>query len=352
MKLGARILKTGIAITLSLFTATLFGLPSPVFAGIAAVFAIQPTIYRSYLSVITQVQANVIGAVLALAFGLVFGSNPIIIGVTAILVIAINIKLKLEDTIPISLVTVIAILQTNEEMFLEFSILRFLTILLGVFSAFIVNLVFIPPKYEHKLFHEIEVVSDEIFKWIRLNLKNVSEHNILKEDIELLKEKLISIDQLYLMYKEENSSYFTFHQYSKSRKLVLFRQMISTTNSVFRALKKLHRLENDFHQTPISFQKEIMTKLECLMSYHEHLLLKFKGKIKAERNIELTKNESQSLLDKIIATGETIQDFDHHLLSIITEIIEYEEHLKHLETLIHSFQQYHHGEKEVDSLNS
>lgn len=62
MKLGARILKTGIAIVLALYLATWLGLPTPVFAGIAAVFAIQPSIYRSFLTIVDQVQANIIGA--------------------------------------------------------------------------------------------------------------------------------------------------------------------------------------------------------------------------------------------------------------------------------------------------
>ena len=65
MKLGARILKTGIAIVLALLIAQLIGLPSPVFAGIAAIFAVQPTIYRSYLSIIEQIQGNTIGAIIA-----------------------------------------------------------------------------------------------------------------------------------------------------------------------------------------------------------------------------------------------------------------------------------------------
>ncbi|MGQ0437482.1 aromatic acid exporter family protein, partial [Bacillus sp. B-TM1] len=43
MKLGARILKTGIAITLALFACILLQLPSPVFAGISAIFAVQPS---------------------------------------------------------------------------------------------------------------------------------------------------------------------------------------------------------------------------------------------------------------------------------------------------------------------
>ncbi|MEJ9315158.1 aromatic acid exporter family protein, partial [Priestia megaterium] len=59
MKLGARILKTGIAITLSLLLGEFLSLPSPIFAAIAAVFAIQPSIYRSYLTILEQIQANV-----------------------------------------------------------------------------------------------------------------------------------------------------------------------------------------------------------------------------------------------------------------------------------------------------
>ena len=65
MTLGARILKTGIAIVLALFLAQLLNAPTPVFAGISAIFAIQPTVYRSYLSIIEQVQGNIIGAIIA-----------------------------------------------------------------------------------------------------------------------------------------------------------------------------------------------------------------------------------------------------------------------------------------------
>lgn len=49
MQVGARVLKTGVAIVIALFLAEFFKLPSPVFAGIAAIFAIQPSIYRSYI---------------------------------------------------------------------------------------------------------------------------------------------------------------------------------------------------------------------------------------------------------------------------------------------------------------
>jgi uncharacterized membrane protein YgaE (UPF0421/DUF939 family) len=141
MKLGARILKTGIAIILALFLAQFLELPSPVFAGIAAIFAVQPTIYRSYLTVIEQIQGNLIGAVIAVVFVLTLGNNFFIVGLAAILVITLNLKLRLENTISLSLVTLIAIMETPGEEFIGFAMIRFSTIMLGVAAAFIVNLV-------------------------------------------------------------------------------------------------------------------------------------------------------------------------------------------------------------------
>ena len=155
MKLGARILKTGIATVLSLLIAQSIELPSPVFAGIAAIFAVQPTIYRSYLSIIEQIQGNILGALIAMISVLLFGNNVFIIGLAAIIVIAFHLKLKLENAIGLSLVTLVAIMETPGDIFIQFAIIRFLTIMLGVLSAFIVNLVFLPPKYEQKLYFKI-----------------------------------------------------------------------------------------------------------------------------------------------------------------------------------------------------
>jgi uncharacterized membrane protein YgaE (UPF0421/DUF939 family) len=350
MKLGARILKTGIAITLALFLATAFQLPSAAFAGISAIFAIQPTIYRSYLSIIEQIQANVIGAGLAIGFGLIFGSHPIIIGLTAIIVIAINLKLKAENTIPVALVTVIAILESPGDDFIEVAFIRFFTILLGVLAAFIVNLVFIPPKYETKLYMRITENTEDIIKWIRINLRQASEHNVLKDEIVKLKEHMIKLDQLYLNYKEERN-YFKRESYAKSRKLVLFRQMIVTTNRALETLKKLHRLENELHQMPESFQKVLISELDYLLYIHEESLLRFIGKIKTQPpSVPMRENKfnKQQLTEVFM---EFYKDQDHscfyHLLPLVSAIIDYSEQLEHLETLISSFQSFHKEDNEV-----
>ncbi|MFY4776504.1 FUSC family protein [Metabacillus sp. RGM 3146] len=345
MKLGARIVKTGIAITLALWISSILNLPSPAFAGISAIFAIQPTIYRSYLSMIEQIQANFIGAAFAIGFGLVFGSHPFIIGLTVVIVIMINLRLKIENTISVSLVTVVAIMESKGDHFLQFALMRFGTVMLGVLAAFVVNLVFLPPKYEKKVYSRIVANTEEILKWIRLNLRKAAEHSALKEDIDKLKEKMFKLDQLYLLYKEERT-YFRRNVVAKSRKLVLFRQMLVSTNKALETLKNLHKVENELPHTPEEFRQELETELDYLLNFHERIHLKLTGKIRVQTseslNTEMDHNK-ENLMVRFMEYQNKCENksCSYHLLPLIASILDYSEQLEHLDTLITSYQSHH-----------
>lgn len=353
MKLGARIFKTGIAIILALLLADLLYFPSPIFAGIAAIFAIQPTIYRSYLSIIEQIQGNVVGALIAISFVLLFGNNVFIIGLAAIIVITINLKINIEKTISLSLVTLIAIMETPGEEFIEFALIRFLTIMMGVLSAFIVNFVFLPPKYENKLYNNITDVTEEIIRWIRFSIRHASEHHLLKNDIEHIKDDLIKLDQLFLMFKEERN-YFKKLNLVKTRKLVLYRQMITTTKRALEALKRLHRYENVLTQMPQDFQNAVQTQLDCLINHHEQMHLKYIGKIRTQRSVfddQDSCHSKKELFDLFLDQQHKVDDphspLLFHSMQITAAIIEYREQIEHLETLINSFQSFHKEENEM-----
>lgn len=347
MKLGARILKTGIAITLALFLAELLQMPSTVFAGIAAIFAIQPTIYRSYLSIIEQVQGNIIGASVAVIFVLVFGKDIFIVGLGAIIIITILLKLKLEKTISLTLVTFIVIMETPNPDFMQFALLRFSTIMIGILSAFLVNFIFIPPKYETKLFYRISGVTEEILKWTRLAMRHASEYRLLKKDIAIIKERLTKVNQFYSLYKEERR-YFKRNDISKTRKLVIYRQMIIASQKGLEVLKLLHRSENVLHQLPDNLQMQIRERLDFLMHFHEQLLLKFIGKVPIEsdldsfQNIHIQRNELMNLFLREIKDYYIQDDFQsYQLMHMLSGIFDYEEQLEHLEILIKSFKSFH-----------
>ncbi|MBA4536299.1 aromatic acid exporter family protein [Bacillus aquiflavi] len=348
MKLGARVLKTGIAIIIALFLSQLLQLPSPVFAGIAAIFAVQPTIYRSYLSIIEQIQGNIVGAFIAVSFVLLFGNDVFIIGLAAIIVISINLKLKIENTIGLSLVTMIAIMESPGDEFITFAFIRFSTIMLGVLSAFVVNLVFLPPKYENKLYYKIYNVSEEIMRWIRLI--HASEHKLLKNDIGKIKEDMIKLEQLYLLYKEERN-YFKRSHPVKLRKLVIYRQMISSTKRALQTLRRLHRFENELNLMPESFQTDVHQELDYLVNHHEQLLLRFVGKIRPleeEHNISFHKKDLFHLLREHQKKMEEQDEYMlYHMMQLVSAITEYGEHLEHLDRLINSFQLHHKGDNKV-----
>ena len=357
MKLGARVLKTGVAITFALLLAELLNLPSPVFAGIAAIFAIQPSIYRSYLTILEQIQGNLIGATVAVIFSLLFGHHLVAIGIAAIIVIGLMIKFNLEKSLTLALVTVVAIMEIQGDDFLSFALLRFGTVMVGVFAAFIVNLVFIPPRYEVKLFKNINALQDDIIRWTRLAVRQASEHTSTKMALKKLMSRMNEVDNLYDFYKEERH-YFRNQKFVKARKLVVYRQMITTSKKSVELLNRLHKHENELASLPDQFRLMIQERLDFLLTYHEQLFLKYTGKLKPEhsqwaQNEEyLQRNEVMEIFIKQIALAQELEDeqefSSYHLLYILSRILDYEENLEHLDTLIVSYRSYHGEEKNID----
>lgn len=350
MKLGARIVKTGVAIVLALFVAELLQLPNTVFAGIAAIFAIQPSIYRSYLKILEQIQGNVIGAIVAVTFVLIFGHQLIVIGLAAVVIILIMNKLKLEASISMALVMMIAIMEIQGDEFLSFALLRFITIVIGVFAAFLVNLLFMPPKYETKLFQSIHQAQDEIIRWTRLAGRQASDHIATKKSLTKLKERLVQIDLTYSLFQEERS-YFKKTSKAKTRKLVIYRQMIATSRSSYDVLAKLHKYENELIDLPEHFRIMVQDRLDVLLTYHEQLHLKFVGKLKSE-NLTTDSNEDyiqrhevmEVFAKKIALTKEEEEFSTYHLLHVLSAILYYEEQLEHLDKLITFIQKHHKNE--------
>lgn len=357
MKLGARVLKTGVAIVFALSLAELLNLPSPVFAGIAAIFAIQPSIYRSYLTILEQIQGNLIGASVAVVFSLIFGHHLVAIGIAAIIVIGLMIKFNLEKSITLALVTVVAIMEIQGDEFLAFALLRFGTVIVGVFAAFIVNLVFLPPRYEVKLFKNINALQDDIIRWTRLAIRQASEHTSTKMALKKLMSRMNEVDNLYDFYQEERK-YFRNKKFVKARKLVVYRQMITTSKKSLELLHRLHKHENEIASLPEQFRLMIQERLDFLLTYHEQLFLKYTGKLKPEhsqwaQNEEyLQRNEVMEIFIKQIALAQELEDEEefssYHLLYILSRILDYEENLEHLDTLIVSYRSYHGEEKNIN----
>lgn len=144
---GRRTIKTAISVMVSLFIANLLGLDPAVFAAVAAALSIQPTNERSLRYAVEQIQANVVGAVVAILVSLLFGVHLYTVALAIIIVITLNNVFKWKESIPLSIVTVIFLMETTTDNYLLFSWNRFMITFVGVIISSLINIIVLPPKY-------------------------------------------------------------------------------------------------------------------------------------------------------------------------------------------------------------
>jgi uncharacterized membrane protein YgaE (UPF0421/DUF939 family) len=347
MKLGARIIKTGIAVTLSIYLATILGLDPVIFAAVAAVLSVQPSLYRSWQIILDQLQANVIGAIVAILFTYLLGTDPFVIGLVVIIVIAINIQLRFESSIPLSIITVIAIMESTTGNFFLFALERFMLIMTGIGASILVNVIFLPPKYEDKLYNKINTTSQSLLSYLRASTMNELDNKTSREEVKRLVEETIEIDQVYLLYKEERT-YFRKVKYSKTRKLVLFRKMIQTTNKALSLLKNIESHQSELETAPKGLRDLVRREVEMLSSYHEKILLKFEGKLKTHHPhlppAEVFQGRSELLHHFMSLYKENVAEGNEewiHLFPLFSKVLDYSDHLERLDKLVEGYYSFH-----------
>lgn len=339
-------IKTGISIILALWVAIWLDLEPPTYAAIAAIAAIQPSIYKSYQSVVSNLRGSLIGAVIAVIFYYILGSNPFVIGLVVVIVMAIQLQFKTQSTITLPAVTVIAIMAgTPSGGFLFYAFKRFSLALIGVGSSFVVNLVFMPPKFETRLYNRIVQNSEEIIQSLRLLARRESSYTVLKDDIETFRDNRHDAEELYQLYKNERT-YLRRRRYAKARKLVVFREMIRTNQMGLDVLKNLHRHGNEFNQSPENLQQAIQDTLEYLCDYHGRILMILSGKTRADLPSDLSENIVEQR-KKLSTQFTSLYDQGGHyqqwlyLFPAVAMIFDYHEHLIQLDRRIEQLQNYH-----------
>ncbi|HBP63806.1 MAG TPA: hypothetical protein DD730_05950, partial [Desulfosporosinus sp.] len=84
MFIGARTIKTGLAVTTTFLLCKLFRIEPAVFAAITAVVNMQNSVSKSLNNAWQQIGVHLLAATLSLIIGLLLGANPISIGLGVI----------------------------------------------------------------------------------------------------------------------------------------------------------------------------------------------------------------------------------------------------------------------------
>ncbi|GGI42220.1 FUSC family protein [Mammaliicoccus stepanovicii] len=355
MKFGARIFKTGIAIVLAIFLANLLPGSSMIttLAGVTAMVAMQPSVYRSFKTVVEQFQGNVIGALTAVAIFYIFGNHVVFIGLTAVIIISILYKFNLQHVSNLAVVTALIILGTHNGEFYMSAIYRFSLVMIGVLSAFIVNFAFLPPKFETKMYYNSLNISTDIFKWFRLVLNGTTEFHYVKQDLETIRTRIVKLEQFYLYYKEERA-YTKKESFSQMRKKILFKEIITTTRRAFEVLRKMNRYENDILNLDDNFKVQMKFELDELMAHHEQILVRISQKAKHELTqvpdylVEPFKEDLVEIFIKEITDNPNQNDYYiEHVMQVISAMLDYKASIQHLDRLSASFFKYHSDDSEI-----
>lgn len=148
MKIGARIVKTGIAVTITMYICKMFNLEPAFFGAVSAVVNMQPSIFLTIKTARDQILIHILGVGAGLVFGYLVGGSPIIMGLVTILIILLQLKFHLQSGITTGIVAALFILGSSQEEFLPHALGRTGVIFVGLITAMIINVVIWPPRYK------------------------------------------------------------------------------------------------------------------------------------------------------------------------------------------------------------
>ena len=182
MLLGARVIKTGIAVTISMYICYVFNIQPAIFAGAATVVNLQPSVVQSLSNAKEQVFVHFMAIGVAIALGLTLGPHAVTMGISAVIIITICNKLGIKQGIAMGIVASIFILDSPPTEFLDHAFIRSLAIFIGLTTALVVNVTIAPPHYKDRLVDKLKEINGAITDAFNDGVTSYFSLNIISEE--------------------------------------------------------------------------------------------------------------------------------------------------------------------------
>ncbi|CAM3882305.1 aromatic acid exporter family protein [Aeromicrobium ponti] len=180
--LGKRLLKTGLAVFITALICQWLEWPV-VFAVIAAIVTVEPTIHASIQKGKVRLPAAAIGAAIAMSFNFFFGQVPITFALSAFFTIYICHRLRWDDAILVATLTAIAMLPMTTEKFLMAFFIRIATTSIGIVVSTLVNLIVWPPNFTNEIKESSHNLVNETRDLIEVCLDYQLQNNQIRKKI-------------------------------------------------------------------------------------------------------------------------------------------------------------------------
>jgi uncharacterized membrane protein YgaE (UPF0421/DUF939 family) len=246
MKIGARTIKTGLAVTLTILLVSILEARIDtvdnivaVMAAITAIIGMQPSIKGSLATFKNRVIATFIGSLIALALALTLGFNAFYLGLGSIAIILICLKLKQYESISFALITLVAIGVYNSDFSIMLVVYRVSGMLIGLTVSTGLNIIFLPPDYTENLkikINELQIKFEHLYENAISDIlrEGKVEKEVIKDKRQIIRDELDDARDVYslligdLLPKDEEM-------------LKKYRRSINAIQSNLERLTALHR---------------------------------------------------------------------------------------------------------------
>ncbi len=229
---GGRVLKTALAVTLSILIAQQLGLERVTLAAIVALLTVQRTFFHSLQQSMAKLGSVLLGGVLGTTFSFAFGVSPLGYGLVTLAAIYICLQLRWQDHIVLTAVTAITVIFSGSDLPWTFSLEQIFTAMLGAVCALAINYLFTPnhrKDVQEKLVRAEEGLRGAIDFIMLEMLEPGCDDTNFKEEIDRLDEiigsgmeeaKLLREEQRFIINRETDSDRYrkTFHIYRSQLK--------------------------------------------------------------------------------------------------------------------------------------
>ena len=276
---GMRTLKTAFAIWLAFLVCDLLEYPNAGLAAITTIVAVQPSLKGSLTTIKNQLIATTFGCTMAVIVASYFHGSYTAIAISAVLAIAICVRLNLKDSIILMLVTIILIGQTPADNFNMAVGQRVSMILIGLLIGFSLNLIFRPRHKTRLMEHidELRLEFEQLYRDCAADLER-SEHMdkaYMQERVMALRDK---IQETRNIYKLSVDSKLDYDEKNARDELYMARRTINALASNLERLVEIHRsivLAPETENSDVIRQHVYQYLMEILYNHqriYEHIL--------------------------------------------------------------------------------
>jgi uncharacterized membrane protein YgaE (UPF0421/DUF939 family) len=218
MNLGGRVIKTVVAVALSVFIAQQLGLERVTFAGIIAIISVQRSLYSSINQAYKKIGSVVLGSLIGGLFAYSFGQNPLAVAAATFVVIQVSLKFHLEDNIVLMTITALNLMLFSTGDFFPYAGNQLALALIGAISGLSLNLLYSPyhKKEVEELLFQADKEMRELMAIILQDMKGAEKYDIedftgrlaqLRENIEEGRRmaKLLQEEQRYRFVEDTPS---------------------------------------------------------------------------------------------------------------------------------------------------